>query len=271
MTTENCQAFTVADIEKGLNQSLEASFAKGSLRSDFLEDYFFPAEESESLDLVTWAFQKESERKNHVPLTGTVKDWGARRDGFDCTGQRDTDLCPPLTNRGVTKYLNRNSNRAQQRTNSEVTSNTGYIVLPTPEGKWGGFDGGAEVGFEVQWNKEQFDSLLAVLTESRKQAEADTEGNPIYVDVGGLPFVIKPAGAKAGLYYKFVLEGRGVKVYIHHNPPKDRQGVRVRYHFESLIRFDLYSLHADFREWLESLGLAIVKETVSRVDMQVMT
>jgi hypothetical protein len=93
----------------------------------------------------------------------------------------------------------------------------------------------------------------------------------VYVKIGDYPFIIKPTGAKAGLYYKFVLEGCGVKVYIHHDPPKNRQGIRVRYQFESLIRFDLYPLHVKLCEWLESLGLTITKETVSRADMQVMT
>ncbi|MDR3197038.1 MAG: hypothetical protein LBU34_04125 [Planctomycetaceae bacterium] len=176
-----------------------------------------------------------------------------------------------ITNRGGTKYQNQNLSNLQLSTNSEVTPNTAYIVPSTPEGKWGGFDGGVEVGFEVQWDKEQFNSFLEVLTKGRQQAEGNDEKNPVYLSVGDRPFIIKPAGTKLGLYYKFVLEGCGIKVYIHHDPPKDRQGIRVRYHFESLIQFDLYSLHAKLREWLESLGLTITKETVSRVDMQVMT
>ncbi|MDR2115936.1 MAG: hypothetical protein LBP87_06110 [Planctomycetaceae bacterium] len=257
------EQLTAERIDEILREDFENSFSLFGIPNNWLSYYFcevdYLGEDSFPTD-----FGVNAKTVNHHQQTA---DDDKRRRSVGGVAA----FSPPLTNRGVTKYLNQNLSTPQLRTNSEVASNTEYIVLPTPEGKWGGFDGGVEVGFEVQWNKEEFDSLVAVLTESRKQAEADTEGNPVYVNVGSRPFVIKPTGANVGLYYKFVLEGCGVKVYIHHNPPKNRQGVRVRYHFESLIRFNLYSLHAALREWLESLGLVITKETVSRVDMQVMT
>jgi hypothetical protein len=278
MTTENCQALTANDIANDLKESFERLLSGGSSYADFLEDYFFPVEEgqeSDLLDLARSASLKGSRDKRQVSLTNTLKDWVARRDGIESVGQRENILCSPITNRGVTKYQNQDSNESQLCTISEVTANTRYIVPSTldapKEGRWGGFDGGVEVGFEVQWDKEQFIALLETLSEGRQQAESNDEKTPVYIQVEGRPFIIKPAGAKAGLYYKFVLEGCGIKVYIHHDPPKNRQGIRVRYQFESLIRFDLYSLHVRLREWLESLGLTIVKETLSRVDMQVMT
>ena len=243
-----------------------------------MDDYFFPVNdsgESDSFGLARSATLKGSREERRVPLTNTIKDWDARRDGFDSVGQRENVPYPPITNRGVTKYQNQTSESPQQCTLQEFTENTRYIVPSTPDekndGRWGGFDGGVEVGFEVKWDKEQFTEILKVLAEGRQQAEGNDEKIPVYLSVGDRPFVIKPAGAKVGLYYKFVLEGCGIKVYIHHDPPKGRQGVRVRYQFESLIRFDLYPLHVRLCEWLESLGLIIVKETLSRVDVQVMT
>ncbi|MDR0338200.1 MAG: hypothetical protein LBI18_14040 [Planctomycetaceae bacterium] len=278
MITETSQSLNASGIENELKASFERSLCTGSSSADFLEDYFFSvdvSDESDLLSLARSASLKENEEKKRVLLSNIGKDWDARRDGFADVAQQENVPYPPLTNRGVTKYLNQNSNESQLCTDSKFAANTEYIVGVTqdnkPEGRWGGFDGGVEVGFEVQWDKEQFSAHLEVLAEGRQQAEGNDEKNPVYLNLGDYYFAIKPSGAKAGLYYKFVLEGCGVKVYLHHDPPKNRQGIRIRYQFESLIRFDLYSLHAKLREWLESLGLTIIKETVSRVDMQVMT
>jgi hypothetical protein len=254
---------TVESLDSSLYELFERQFTLFSMPNNWLGDYCCESDElfSEELPFDFGTESKDTNYHYHMDVTDQLRpcDHGNRV------------FSPPLTNRGETKYPTPIINQPQPRVISEVAENTTYNVLPTREGKWGGFDGGVEVGFEVQWDKESFNTLLGVLTEGRQQAESNDEKNPVYAQIGGYPFIIKPAGAKAGLYYKFVLEGCGIKVYIHHQPPKNRQGIRVRYHFESLIRFDLYALHAQLREWLESLGLTITNETVSRVDMQVMT
>jgi hypothetical protein len=266
MTTEKinkANPLTLESIDSSLYELFERQLSLFSMPNNWLGDYCCESDNLVS-EKLPFDFDTEYKGTNHHYLTD-VTDQLRRCDNGDRV------FSSPLTDRGDTKYPNQTINQTQQRTISEVAENTTYNVQPTSEGKWGGFDGGVEIGFEVQWNKEQFNALLEVLAEGRQQAESHDEKTPVYAQIGGRPFIIKPTGAKAGLYYKFILEGCGINVYIHHKPPKNRQGIRVRYQFESLIRFDLYSLHEKLREWLESLGLTITKETVSRVDMQVMT
>ena len=52
---------------------------------------------------------------------------------------------------------------------------------------------------------------------------------------GFLSLLVEPVGATNGMHYKYVFILGGVKFFIHHNPPKNRQGVRVRYGASALI------------------------------------
>ena len=85
-----------------------------------------------------------------------------------------------------------------------------------------------------------------------------------------LTFAVNPHGANNGAHYKYVIEGSGIKIYIHANPKGPIQGVRIRYGFEALAGRDLFNVHANTLDWLKGIGFAVQKETVSRVDLQVM-
>ena len=58
--------------------------------------------------------------------------------------------------------------------------------------------------------------------------------------------------------------------YIHANPKGPIQPVRLRYGFEALASRDLFNVHANMLDWLKEIGFTVQKETVSRVDLQVM-
>ena len=159
---------------------------------------------------------------------------------------------PPLTSRGVTK-----------RNSSEK------LPCPTPKKVLGGYDGGAEVGFNGEWNPKSFKSLLSLLETARLAAENEGSDDR-FVTLHGMTFSVQAHGGNAGAHYKYIMTGQGMKVYIHANPKGPVQPIRIRYGFESLCGRDLFAVHANTLEWFQKLGFKVVKETVTRVDMQVM-
>jgi hypothetical protein len=144
--------------------------------------------------------------------------------------------------------------------------------LNKPEKILGGYDGGSEVGFIGEWNERKFDDLKLQLEQARMSAEYE-HADESYVTVGKFQFRVNAHGAKFGgfTYYKFVLEGAGMKIYLHNNPKGEIQGVRVRYGAECATGRDLFLVHAEFLEWLSFIGFKVTQETVSRADMQTMT
>lgn len=68
-----------------------------------------------------------------------------------------------------------------------------------------------------------------------------------------------------------MIEGEGWKTYIHQRADCGIQQVRIRYGFEALCGRSLFDVHVEFLTWLFELGFTVQKETVSRVDLQVMT
>jgi hypothetical protein len=121
-----------------------------------------------------------------------------------------------------------------------------------------------------------FFEVLEQLDNARKIAEADSNGTSTgslddgsFVTLGGWVFKVEPHGCHAGLYYRYVFTGRGIKFYIHHNPNEKMQAVRLRYNYDALTGRCLFAVHAKTREWLERIGFQVAQETISRVDIQV--
>jgi hypothetical protein len=131
----------------------------------------------------------------------------------------------------------------------------------------GGYDGGFESGFYGSWNVLIFEYLIDRLSSCR------VEGQLTSIEVGGRYFVLRSHGVGGGdsIYYRYVIEGGGWKVYIHHNPVADIQPIRVVFGFESLCGRSLFDVHREFLEWLQKIGFSVSNEIISRVDMQVMT
>ena len=48
------------------------------------------------------------------------------------------------------------------------------------------------------------------------------------------------------------------------------QPIRIRYGFECLAGRDFFAVHLNVLNWLENIGFNVQKETLSRVDLQVM-
>jgi hypothetical protein len=131
----------------------------------------------------------------------------------------------------------------------------------------GGFDGGFESGFQGTWNSEIFSRLIERLNSRRVEGEVSS------IEIGGRYFVLRAHGAGGGecVYYRYIIEGGGWRVYLHHEPASHFQPVRVRFGFESLCGCSLYDVHAEFMAWLCKIGFSVTEEKISRVDLQVMT
>jgi len=174
------------------------------------------------------------------------------------------DLFPPLTNRGVTKH-------------ETICSENQYFQSPqfqsieTSQNKiLGGYDGGVEVGFNGHWSDLKFKTILQTL-ETAKNAAENEGGDERFVELGGKTFSVYAHGANCGAHYKYVIEGSGIKIYIHANPKGPIQPVRLRYGFEALCGRDLFAVHADILEWFQEIGFYVEGEIVSRADFQVMS
>jgi hypothetical protein len=103
-----------------------------------------------------------------------------------------------------------------------------------------------------------------------KQAAQQT-GNPDrLISFENNVYEVQPKSVSGEVNYRYVVEGVGVKFYIHSNPSGDIQPIRVRYGAEGLIGRDFFFKHNEIRDFLSSIGFSITGEKLSRVDMQVM-
>jgi hypothetical protein len=151
-----------------------------------------------------------------------------------------------------------------QSTESEHVDLT---IAPPPRPQvLGGYDGGVLVGFYGTWNPTLFSSLFSQLETARDSSE--NEKNNQYITLENWQFLVYPHGANDGAHYKYVIEGQGIKIYIHSNPKGGIQPIRVRYGFEALVGRDLFQVHFALLDFLKSIGFMIEKETLSRVDLQ---
>jgi hypothetical protein len=133
----------------------------------------------------------------------------------------------------------------------------------------GGYDGGLAIGWEGTWNG-QFKAVVAALESAKEHAQNVRSGEHVKINLGGFDVIVDPSGGKVGgnvWHYKF--HAFGVTFLIHRNP-KNTQQVRAVYGAEALMLNPLPALHAHVLHFLSSLGLTITKETLTRVDMQVM-
>ena len=176
---------------------------------------------------------------------------------------------PPHTIRGVTNSKETETQIFQVRPSTSPAPSTRKIM--------GGYDGGFEAGFMGTWNKVRFDDLIQSLEIAKQAAYQESEclsssgqTDEKYVSVSGRLFRVHPTSCRYGATYKYLLEGDGMKVYIHSNPKGSIQGVRVRYGHESLCGRDVFAVHAQFLDWLKELGFTVTDETVSRADFQTM-
>ena len=133
----------------------------------------------------------------------------------------------------------------------------------------GGYDGGVELGFDGKWPDKTFERIIGTL-EAGRVASQQKHNDARFITLGDRPFLVQPYGGGKAVNYRYIIEGDGMKLYFHHKPDGGIQPVRLRYGFESLIGCNLFRVHDDTRRWLNKLGFVIEKETLSRVDMQVM-
>ncbi len=164
------------------------------------------------------------------------------------------------SSRGVTKRIEAETTSLAQYKNESQQSKRKIL---------GGYDGGVEVGYNGTWNERRFKDLLDQLEIARTAAENE-KSDDRFVTLEDMTFAVQAHGGNCGAHYKYIIEGGGIKVYIHANPQGPIQPVRIRYGFESLNGRDLFAVHANTLEWLQKLGFRIEKETISRADLQTM-
>ena len=103
-------------------------------------------------------------------------------------------------------------------------------------------------------------------------AASQNESSPDrYIELDGKQFIVYPNGAGGGVTYSYIFEGDGVKYYVHSDPKKHIQPMRMVYNAEGLIGRDIFHKHFDeVLPFIDSLGFTVTQEKLSRVDLQVM-
>ncbi|MDO4628518.1 MAG: hypothetical protein Q4C70_05000 [Planctomycetia bacterium] len=156
----------------------------------------------------------------------------------------------------------------QEKNAVAPADNMGPVKYHFPR-NWGGYDGGCEASVEGEWD-ERFAPLCQRL-DVAKQAADDGDEAKSYIEFGGFVWKMRPMGAGVGwAKYKWVMESRGVKLYIHSNPKSSIPGVHVRFGFECLVKTDLFRAWEALKKSLEVEGYRVKSEIISRVDMQVL-
>jgi len=150
----------------------------------------------------------------------------------------------------------------------ETTVKIPLDELPCPH-IMGGYDGGVELGFDGKWHDKTFERIIATL-EAGRVASQQKGNDARFTTLGERRFLVQPYGGGKSVNYRYIIEGDGIKLYFHHKPDGGIQPVRLRYGFESLVGCNLFRVHDETRHWLNRLGFVIEKETLSRVDLQVM-
>lgn len=125
-----------------------------------------------------------------------------------------------------------------------------------------------EIGFEGEWDSDKFSALKSAL-QVGKDLASESPNSSALIEIGDHTVSIDACGANMGLHYRFKFQLNGVTFFVHHNTPKGRQGVRIRYGAMSLINRSLYDIHATVLQFLSDLGFSVTKEVISRMDMQV--
>lgn len=161
-------------------------------------------------------------------------------DSFTCEGTA-VPSCPPITNRGVSKYRNI----------KDFTS----------------FDGGAEIGLDGFWNQEDFE-LLKERLEREKEIASDQPKGEHVLELGSRFVTIRASGANGGVYYRYQFISAGVTVLIRDVNEAHIQPIRLHFGYNSLRENDLKTAFYQIADYLLELGFVITKETISRVDLQ---
>jgi hypothetical protein len=231
-------------VQKLVGTIIEKGFFKMDFKSFFVQDYLERLHRGEYISpefdsLVNGVNNEMPNLFHNKVLSERGKSGGVPSGGIP-------DLSPRFTNRGVDR---RNENLTE--------SNLSPVCM-------GGYDGGNVVGFYGVWNPDKFLSLVNYLEKFRKN-ESERK-----VIINGIEFLLYPFGANGGIHYRYVLEGFGLKVYIHHNPGEQIQPIRVRYGFESVVGRNFFDVHSEFLFFLSSIGFEVSKEVLSNVEMQVM-
>ena len=147
------------------------------------------------------------------------------------------------------------------------TPNDVTPIIPRP----GGYDGGLTIGWEGTWDTPCFERLKSLLGAAKEQAQNVRSGEHIKIFLCDEEVIVDPKGGTVGKrntwHYKF--HAFGVTFLIHQNLNNTQQ-VRATYGAEALAQNTLPALHGHVRSFLSSLGLTVTKETLTRVDMQVL-
>ena len=136
---------------------------------------------------------------------------------------------------------------------------------------FGGYDGMTAIGIEGYWTLGHLEKTCEVLEQLKVEAGEEPDGN-IAGCLGGHDILVSASGAReGGLLYRYRIVVDGVTILLHHNPPKGRQPVRVRFSAESLMVNTLPAVWQRVVAFFDSIGFVVIKAVPSRVDLQVTT
>lgn len=236
-----------AEIEAALIRRMEERYREGNVVEE-IAAYF--EQETPSVDIPLLMCGKK--RKERIRQKDA--DRAARREVCGFLPDSSPTLSVPPTNRNPTIH-------GEAAPPSETEQSPKIL---------GGYDGGVELGFTGIWDSLQRSETFAIFEAAKTSAQNEEEPQP-HFELNGKMYTMSRQSSRIGrCQYKYVFEGDGVKYYVHSNAKGKQQPIRIRYDATGLIGRDLFFKHAETLEVLKDMGFMVVKETLSRVDMQIM-
>lgn len=124
-----------------------------------------------------------------------------------------------------------------------------------------------EVSVFGGWDRQRFEMLSERLDERRRSAE---EGGSGLIEVaGGYSLEVEAAGAKAGVYFRWVAKWGGCRIYLlNRSGASDKTpAVRVTFGSLALMTMGLNECWLRFTQLLQAMGFLMHWHQVSRVDL----
>ena len=156
---------------------------------------------------------------------------------------------------------------------SNVTENS--VVKPTDMPRYtGSYDGGCAVSYYGIWFAGDMEAQREIMDDlAFYKAQAQAGGryleNPVFTILNGQQWEVCPRGSNGEVRYNYQIRRGGVTLLVHQNPGENIAGVRAVFGYEALTGRDLDDVNRETKEFLAAIGFDVVREKLSRVDMNV--
>jgi len=141
---------------------------------------------------------------------------------------------------------------------------------PHKDYHFGGYDGGMVVGLEGLYREGCLDWLCQFFDEAKEKAGESPDGECAVI-MGKHNIIVHSSGAKEGLVYKYRIQVDGIRMLIHHKPPKGRQAIRVTIGAEAFMTNSAPAIWGRVLKFFDAIGFEVSKDVPSRVDFQITT